>query len=218
MTPRRLNLPDTAKIAVSDVDGRIHAPSAARNAQPILEVIRRVAPVRGTALEIASGTGEHVAAFATALPALIWQPTDIDEARLASIAAWTTDLANVRPPIRLDATAPGWSEKFDPPNLIFLSNLLHLIGESEARTCVTEAGRLLAPNGILLVYGPFKRGDGFASDGDLRFHQDLAAQDPSIGYKAFQTVQAWQAEAWLQPVDVIEMPANNLILSARKPS
>ena len=217
MAPRRLNLPDTASVAGSGADGRMHAPSAARNAQAILRALCPFAPATGTVLELASGTGEHVAIFAAALPALIWQPSDIDEARLASIAAWTADLPNVRPPIRLDATEPGWSDGLDPPDLIYLSNLLHLISTAEARTVVAEACRLLAPAGTLLIYGPFQRGEEFASEGDRNFHASLTAQDPEIGYKSFETVQAWQLAAGLLDLGATEMPANNLILSARKP-
>ncbi len=218
MTPRRLNLPDTASFAEEGPGGRLHAPSAARNAEPILAVLRRFAPAGGTVLEIASGTGEHAALFAAALSALTWQPTDIDAARLTSIAAWTADLANVRAPLRLDATAPGWSAGLDPPAMIYLSNLLHLISEGEARTLVTEACRLLAPGGTLLIYGPFRRGADFASQGDRQFHASLSGQDPEIGYKSFQTVQNWQAESGLSDLGTTEMPANNLILSARKPA
>ena len=40
-------------------DGALTAPAVARNREPILAVLRRVLPVRGTVLEIASGSGEH---------------------------------------------------------------------------------------------------------------------------------------------------------------
>ncbi|MGB5558046.1 MAG: DUF938 domain-containing protein [Paracoccaceae bacterium] len=218
MPSRRLNLPDSASLADSGADGRMYAPSAARNVAAILEVVQRCAPATGTALEIASGTGEHMVQFASALPGLIWQPSDIDDGRLASIRAWTSGIANVREPIRLDATAPGWAQGLAPPDLIFLSNLLHLISEDEADTVVSGAARLLAPGGTMLIYGPFRRGADFASEGDRRFHADLTAQDPAIGYKSVQTVEGWQAAAGLHELSVIRMPASNLILLARKPT
>ena len=52
------------------------SPAAERNKQPILDVLRQVLPERGSALEIASGTGQHVAWFAAGLPHWTWQPTD----------------------------------------------------------------------------------------------------------------------------------------------
>ena len=85
-------------------DGRLTAPAAERNKDTILEVLKRFLPDSGLVLEIASGTGQHVAHFATALPALTWQPTDLDPEHLISIAAWRrhSGLQNVRPPLELD--------------------------------------------------------------------------------------------------------------------
>jgi SAM-dependent methyltransferase len=215
---RRLNLPDSASVAESSADGRMFAPSTARNAAAILEVVARFAPESGTGLEIASGTGEHVAQFAKTLPGLTWQPSDIDPDRIASIRAWTRELPNVHDPIRLDVTETGWSGPLASPNLIFLSNLLHLISQPEAQTAVTEAARLLAPGGWFLVYGPFRRGIDFASQGDHAFDASLRSQDPEIGYKPFETVQAWQSQSGLQDLSVTNMPANNLILAGRRPT
>ena len=69
-------------------DGRHFSPSAARNSGPIREVLEKVLPKSGIALEIGSGTGEHVVCFAKALPGLLWQPSDPDPASRASIEAW----------------------------------------------------------------------------------------------------------------------------------
>ena len=50
--------------------------AAGRNREPILGVLRDILPRTAHVLEIASGTGEHAACFASALPGLTWQPTD----------------------------------------------------------------------------------------------------------------------------------------------
>ena len=85
------------------------APAVARNRDPILAVLRRVLPARGTLLEVASGSGEHAVYFAAALPRLTWQPTDRDADALASIAAHRglARLANLLPALALDVTAPS---------------------------------------------------------------------------------------------------------------
>jgi hypothetical protein len=52
------------------------SPAAERNKQPILDLLRQLLPTQGSALEIASGTGQHVAWFAANLPLWSWQPSD----------------------------------------------------------------------------------------------------------------------------------------------
>ena len=46
-----------------------------RNREPILQVLRRMFADRTAVLEIGSGTGQHAAYFAPALPHLAWQPS-----------------------------------------------------------------------------------------------------------------------------------------------
>ncbi|TCO73858.1 DUF938 domain-containing protein [Rhodovulum euryhalinum] len=217
---RRLSLPDTASVAIPGADGRMHAPSALRNAEAICAVIRERGPAAGRALEIASGTGEHAVRIAACQPGLDWQPSDIDADRRASIDAWTAHagLPNIRPAIALDACAPGWGAVQDGYDLIFASNILHLVSVDEAQTLIREAARALAPAGVLMIYGPFRRGDRFASEGDATFHTSLVAQDSAIGYKSAEEVEGWMRAAGLVAEPPAEMPANNLTVVARKPA
>lgn len=219
MTDTRRKLPPTASFATAKAGGKLSAPSAVRNKEAIVRAITRYMPARGKALEIASGTGEHVVHFAAAFPGLIWQPTDVEATRLASIAAWSSGAGqgNILPPIALDASVNGWAETQGGQDVIILSNLLHLISAAEAATVVSEAARALASNGVLLIYGPFMRGSDFASEGDEQFHNSLTASAPEIGYKSFQDVQNQLGEAGLSPAAPIEMPASNLVLVAVKP-
>lgn len=216
--PRRLNLPDSASVATPGSDGRLHAPSAARNAGAICALVADHAPAHGTALEIASGTGQHVAALSRHLPDLTWQPSDIDPTRRASIDAWVSDTSapNVLPAIALDATAPGWAQRHPDNALILLVNLLHLISHGEARTLIGEAAQALRPHGVFVLYGPFLRDGETTSDGDARFHASLHQQDPEIGYKDNWEVIDWLQAHGLELVEVVEMPANNLAFVSRK--
>ncbi|MFY8088678.1 MAG: DUF938 domain-containing protein, partial [Rubrivivax sp.] len=47
---------------------RRHSPAAERNSPALLAQLKRVLPARGLMLEIASGTGQHAAAFSAGLP------------------------------------------------------------------------------------------------------------------------------------------------------
>lgn len=210
------NLPETASVAHIGDGARLHAPAAERNAADIAQVLRHHAPPEGRALEIASGTGQHVAQFATALPSLHWHPTDIDPQRLASIDAWAGDAANIAPALHLDATAPGWGLAHGPYDLIVLINLLHLIREDEAQAIVAELAQALETGGRAVLYGPFLRAGELTSQGDAQFHASLQAADPSIGYKDDFDVIDWLHEAGLSLVEVLEMPANNLCLIAQR--
>jgi hypothetical protein len=212
------SVPGTASIATPE-DGKLFAPSAANNMAALCDLLGNVAPTQGHALEIASGTGQHVVGYATRLPGLTWQPTEVDAMRRASIDAYAREagLDNVLTARTLDATSPGWGTQLDrQQDLIVLSNLLHLISKEEARILIAEAATALAPDGRLVIYGPFMRGAKLTSDGDTAFHASLTAHDPETGYKDNNETMGWLQDAGLGLVDTVEMPANNLALIAEK--
>lgn len=206
-----LRLPDTGADVLPD--GRRLVPSADRNAAPILEVLQGLG-LTGRLLEIASGAGLHAARMAGPL-GLIWQPTDVDPANFASIRAWSaTSAAAILPPVLLDATQPGWAGTTGRWDAILLVNLLHLIPAAAVETLLAELAHALAPQGTACLYGPFLRDGQPTSPGDAAFDASLRAQDPAIGYKDLAWVTGLLSAAGLV-VDVVPMPANNLMLIAR---
>ena len=215
---QRGTLPPAARVASTDGHGRRTASAAARNAPAIVQMLRDVAPSKGRALEIASGTGQHIVQLATALPGLSWQPSDVDPARLTSIAAWAADalLPNLRPACQLDATKAGWAEEHASQDVILLVNLLHLIGDTATQVLISESAKALAPGGIVILYGPFMRSGVLTSAGDRAFHESLREADPDMGYKDDTIVLNKLRAAGLTPTDRVEMPANNLTIIAQK--
>lgn len=205
-----LRLPDSG--AETLADGRRLTPSAQRNAEPILRVLQGLG-LKGRLLEIASGSGLHAALMAPAL-GVTWQPSDVDPDNLPSIRAWTTAIPNILPPIVMDATAPGWSKTLPRHDAVLLVNLLHLIPEPAAACLLAELTRALAPHGTACLYGPFLRDGQATSPGDAAFDASLRAQDPSIGYKDLAWVSDQLVKAGMT-AQVMEMPANNLMLVAR---
>jgi SAM-dependent methyltransferase len=212
------NIPATASVAHAAEGAKLHAPAAARNAAALVDLLETHAPDTGTALEIASGTGQHICAFAAALPLINWQPSEIDPARRASIDAHVSGagLDNIAKAQMLDATAAGWGVVHQGKDLIVLVNLLHLISTPEARTVIREAASALASGGMLLCYGPFKRDGQLTSDGDMRFDAQLRTADPAIGYKDTLDITRWLGDAGLTLIEIARMPANNLGFVARK--
>lgn len=206
-----LRLPDTGADVLPD--GRRLVPSADRNAAPIFEVLQGLG-LTGRLLEIASGAGLHAARMAGPL-GLIWQPTDVDPANFASIRAWSaTSAAAILPPVLLDATQPGWAGTTGRWDAILLVNLLHLIPAAAVESLLAELAHALAPQGTACLYGPFLRDGQPTSPGDAAFDASLRAQDPAIGYKDLAWVTGLLSAAGLV-VDVVPMPANNLMLIAR---
>ena len=209
-------LPPTASVTIPGDGAKLVAPAAVRNANAIGDLLAEVAPKSGHAMELASGTGQHITAFAAQFPDLHWQPTEVNAARRASIDAHVAEagLSNLSPALPLDACAPGWGAAHVGQDLILLVNLLHLISTPEATRLIHEAATALAPGGRFVIYGPFMRGGELTSEGDAAFHASLTAQDPLIGYKDDFDVLDLLEAAGLEIVQVIEMPANNLALVA----
>lgn len=198
-------------------DGKRRAPSAERNLGPIIEVLDTVLPSSGRVLELASGTGQHIAAFGARWPHLVWQPSDAHDEPLATTAAWCAGLDAVAPPLRLDATQPGWGAVLGGWQAICLTNLLHLVPADSAETLLREVSLALAPGGVFCLYGPFRRDGQLVSEGDQRFDASLRAQDPRIGYKDVEWVEQVLVDAGLCAPRRVGMPADNLMILARKP-
>lgn len=209
-----LRLPDSG--AGTTPDGRRHAPSAERNAAPILSVLRDVLPPGGRLLELASGTGQHAARLAAELAGWHWHPTDVNPENFGSIAAWAaTSPGRIAPPVVLDAGQPGWAAGWNGLDAALVVNLLHLIPEAAAINVLDGMAAAVRTGGLVLVYGPFLRDGRPTSEGDAAFDASLRAQDPAIGYKDIGHVTAHLAARGLD-VQIREMPANNLMIVAFK--
>lgn len=210
-------LPTSASVATPVEGAKLSAPSALRNLPVILELMQSHAPTQGRALEIASGTGQHIAALAQSFPKVDWHPTEISPDRIASIDAYAADacLTNLRPAQMLDAAQAGWSQAQAPYDLVYLGNLLHLIPQSAAQTVLKEAAAVLAPSGTGIFYGPFMRDGVLTSEGDARFDAQLREADPDIGYKDDRWMEDILTGCGLA-VTVAPMPANNIAFIARR--
>jgi SAM-dependent methyltransferase len=190
-----------------------HSAPAERNKEPILEKLRSILGSRGTALEIASGTGQHVAWFAAAMPAWTWQPTDFDPDMVPVIAERIVQagLGNVLAPVQLDVTQSQWPliGKFDA---IFCANMLHIAPWEACAGLMAGAARRLATRGKLVTYGPYFEKDVPTAPSNLAFDGNLKSRNPAWGIRRLDDVVAQAGRQGLVLTQRHAMPANNLLL------
>ena len=190
------------------------SPAADRNKRSILEVLRQILPEQGYALEIASGSGQHVAWFASALPQWTWQPTDAMPDALGSVSAYAEEqgLRNVQTPLVLDVMGAEWLPADNRFDLIYCANMLHISPWATCAALMHGSARYLKPGGLLVTYGPYLEDDLPTSEGNLGFDQSLRSQNPAWGIRRREDVAEEAAKAGLHLHARYAMPANNLLL------
>jgi hypothetical protein len=195
-------------------DPRLDYPATRRNRDAILAVLRDVLPERGTVLEIASGSGQHVAHFAGALTHLHWQPSDLDSELFASIRGWCEGLTNVFTPVEIDVTATRWPiERVDA---VTCANMIHIAPWEACIGLLDGVARALVGHGPLCLYGPFQRGGVHTAPSNETFDQSLRARDPRWGVRDLDIVEKEANNRGFALDRVVEMPANNLTVVFRR--
>lgn len=197
-------------------DARLQSPAASRNGAPILEVLAGLLPERARVLELAAGSGEHALRFASAMPGWDWLPSDPSSRALASIAAWRDALGppNLRVPLALDVMSDWPEGRYEA---IVAINLVHIAPWAVTEALMARAGQCLVPEGVLFLYGPYRRGGRHTSDSNAAFDANLRARDPHWGVRDLEAVTAEAEDHGLRLEQVVEMPANNLSVAWRRP-
>ncbi len=196
-----------------------HAAAAARNTAPIIEVLRGILPEAGRALEIASGTGQHAAAFAEAFPGIDWQPSDQDAGARDSIAAWVAEsgLGNLRMPLDLDVLRAGWVDAVDGEfDQIVCINMIHIAPWAACEGLMEGAGRLLREGGLLYLYGPYRRDGEHTAPSNAAFDESLRGRNPHWGIRDMGEVAAVAGLHGMTLERTVAMPTNNFSLIFRK--
>lgn len=204
-----------------EADGRLDAAAYHRNHQPIGAVLTRLLSGRsGDVLETGSGTGQHVLHFAQQTPAMTWWPSDFNAQHLTSIAAWRAHAnpPNVRAPVRIDLSDAAWpaalQQEGGPRELaaLFCANVIHIAPWPVAEGLFAGAAQMLRPNGLLVLYGPFKRDGKHTALSNAVFDTSLRDGNPEWGVRDIADLEALASQGGLALRETIEMPANNMIL------
>jgi SAM-dependent methyltransferase len=198
--------------------GKLDAPAFHRNHDPIWSTIGSwLTQQDGDALEIGSGTGQHIVEFSRKAPRLTWWPSDILDAHLRSIEAWSADaaLGNLRNPQILDLTNAGWGPNgIDAPlTAIICINVLHISPWSVSENLLSGAARLLRPGGRLFAYGPFMRDGVHTAPSNASFDESLRAKNREWGVRDMAELSALAVRHGLSAIQATSMPANNFVLT-----
>ncbi len=191
---------------------RPYAESAEQNKFVIFDAIKSY--LQGDVLEIGSGSGQHAVYFASQMPQISWQTSEL-AANLSGIEAWIEDsgLGNLLAPIELDVQGAWPVHLFD---LVYSANCFHIMGKDAVARCIEGIGDCLKPGGVFALYGPFNYAGAYTSESNARFDQMLRARDPASGIKDFEWIEELANGAQLQLLEDVAMPANNRILIWQK--
>ena len=181
-----------------------------RNKAPILQCLQPLyAPLRSV-FEVGSGTGQHALHFAAAMPQLRWQcsetPAQLD---LLQRGLAGHGLANLPPPLSFAAGQPWPAE---PADAVFSANTLHIMSWQAVEALFAGLPRILEPDGVLAIYGPFKYRGQFTTASNAAFDAMLRERDADSGLRDFESVNALANAAGLELQADHAMPANNQLL------
>jgi cyclopropane fatty-acyl-phospholipid synthase-like methyltransferase len=193
-----------------------------RNRDPILEMLKTLFPKEEAhVLEFASGSGMHLHYFAPHFDHLHFHPSDMNEEVFPNIEKLTAEsgLGNIRKPRRLDLTQPEtWpnpdEEEF---HAIYCINIFQVAPVSIADGMMQCASQVLADDGFLFIYGPFKIDGKFTTPSNEEFDRTLrSAGVPEWGLKDTADLNRAAAKHGMRLDKAADMPANNFALIYRR--
>ncbi|XP_042083842.1 methyltransferase-like 26 B isoform X3 [Haplochromis burtoni] len=166
------------------------SPQAERNWESVCSVLEDVLESQSHrqlfALELGSGTGQHIIRFAQKMPFVIWQPSDIKEDSLESIKAYiaATQAKTVLPPVHLDASDP-WEKwaglSHNSCDVIISINLLQYSSFKTAQGVFSGAGQILKQNGLLITYGVYAVNGIITPSCNEKLDEELRKMNPDWG-------------------------------------
>ncbi|MFK8081292.1 MAG: DUF938 domain-containing protein [Granulosicoccus sp.] len=187
------------------------APAAERNKQAILLRLQGILRPNDTVFEFGSGTGQHACHISSALPEVIWQPSDLED-KLAGIRQWIAESGchNINQPLQLDLKKPVLPEF--KASICFSANTLHIISWPLVEVLFEISSTMLGHSGKLCIYGPFSFDGRYTSDNNEQFDKQLRASDPDSGIRDVVALQDLAHSNGFSYATVFDMPANNHLL------
>ncbi|CAK1540050.1 unnamed protein product [Leptosia nina] len=199
-------------------------PAASRNQDPILQVLKRfvlcdsdqIDDESPSFLEIASGSGQHLAHFAPNFPGVKFQPSEVDSDLFGSITYYANNCCtkNILLPILLDVRNNLSSYGFEESSIDYMysSNLIHISPYECTKGLFQNAGTYLKSEALMITYGPYSKDGVITPQSNVDFDASLKARNPLWGLRDITDLIKLGEENNLSLIDTVEMPANNFIL------
>jgi hypothetical protein len=120
----------------------------------------------------------------------------------------------VLPPIAFDVSFSPWPVR--SAAAIICINVIHISPWEATLALIRGSGEILPPGGVLVTYGPYRRGGQHTAPSNEAFDASLKARDPRWGVRDLEAVAAVAKAVGLELEEVIPMPANNFTVVLRK--
>ena len=202
-------------------DYRLNFPATTRNRDSIAEVLSNYISPNCWLLEIASGSGQHGVFFQKKFPLITWQTSDPELDHRQSINSWIMHeglYSKMPEALELDVEMRPWPITNRLGALIkgiVCINMIHISPWSCTKALFEESKRYLSNNNFLILYGPFLRKNIPTVESNLNFDQSLKLENPLWGLRELEEVNKLALKNEFEKGNVIEMPANNLLVIYR---
>ena len=205
------------------LDNRLFFPATERNRECIGDLLSKI-PLKGSILEIGSGSGQHAVVFQKRFPKISWQSSDPMLIHRNSIIDWIHyEGLNLKmpPPIDINVEKTPWtlpSTLNESLELIISINMIHVACWNCTKCLFRESGKLLKNGQFLFLYGPFKINNQHISESNNLFDKSLKMKNKFWGLRDLEEVsEEGRRNNFIQD-NLIEMPANNFSIIYRKDS
>ncbi|XP_064097654.1 methyltransferase-like 26 [Macrobrachium nipponense] len=205
-------------------EAKVVEKAAENNKEPIFKVLEKVIPEKFggdanlSALEISSGSGQHVVYFAERFPKISFQPSDIEDRCIKSIKEYISEakLENVKEPLVIDISKPlsEWSSTVAEKSVdvIININMVHITPWKCAEGLFAAAGKLLKAGGIMATYGPYAIHGEITPESNVSFNESLKAKNAEWGLRDIDDLEKEAKNNGLTFDAMFDMPANNKTL------
>ncbi len=95
---------------------------------------------------------------------------------------------------------------------MYSANTLHIMSWEAVEALFAGLPTVLAPGGLLLIYGPFMFNGRHTSESNAAFDQSLREKAPHQGVRDATAIDALARQSGLELIEQRAMPSNNFVL------